>query len=58
MQITEKGLKIVTKEGKEEFLKADNIVLQLNQHLTLHCFESPERKVLKYTAVGDCKDLV
>lgn len=56
VDITDKGLTIITKEGKRETLEADSIIPAIPLTPNLNLFKSLEGKVPEIYAVGDCKD--
>ena len=56
MEITDKGLVITTKEGKEESIEADSIVHTSPLTSNISLFESLKGKVPEVYAIGDCKE--
>jgi 2,4-dienoyl-CoA reductase (NADPH2) len=56
IQITDKGVVITTKEGKEETIEADSIVQTSPLTPNISLFESLKGKVPEVYAIGDCKE--
>jgi 2,4-dienoyl-CoA reductase (NADPH2) len=56
MEITDKGLVIITKEGKKETIEADSIVHTSPLVPNMELFESLKGKVPEVYAIGDCKE--
>ncbi len=54
VEITKKGLVIVTKEGKKETLEADTIVPALPLTANVGLLEALKKKVAEVYAIGDC----
>ena len=54
-EITDKGMKIIDKEGKRIFLKADSIVVATGSLPNESLFESFKEKDLQFYKVGDCR---
>ena len=55
VEITEKGLTIVTKEGQQQTIEADNIIPAMPLITNLAIFESLKEKVPEIYAIGDCE---
>ena len=53
-RITPNGIKLISKEGTEIFLEADNIVLAAGATPNKALGESLKGKYLEYTEIGDC----
>jgi 2,4-dienoyl-CoA reductase (NADPH2) len=56
VEITEKGLIVITKEGKRETIEADTIVSALPLKSNALLLKGLEGKVSEVYAIGDCKD--
>jgi 2,4-dienoyl-CoA reductase (NADPH2) len=56
VDITDKGMTIITREGSRETLEADSIIPAVSLIPNLSLFKSLEGKVSEIYAVGDCKD--
>ncbi len=56
VEITEKGLTIVNKEGNRETIEADTIVTALPLTPNTELFDSLGRKVVEVYAIGDCRE--
>ena len=55
-EITDKGLTIISKEGKRQIIEADSIVPALPFMSNNELFESLQGKVPEIYSVGDCKE--
>jgi len=53
-EITDRGLKIITKEGRRETIEADNVVVAMPLASKSELFRSIEGKVPEVYAIGDC----
>jgi pyruvate/2-oxoglutarate dehydrogenase complex dihydrolipoamide dehydrogenase (E3) component len=56
VEITEKGLTIINKEGERQIIKADTVVPALPLTPNIGLVESLKRKVPEFYAIGDCKE--
>ena len=56
MEITDTGLKIVTKEGKSENIEADNIIPAIPSLPDMRLYNVLKDKAMEIYAVGDCKE--
>jgi 2-enoate reductase len=56
MEITNKGLDITNREGKQETIEADSIVLTSPLASNIELFENLKGKVPEVYAIGDCKE--
>jgi 2,4-dienoyl-CoA reductase (NADPH2) len=56
MEITDKGLAIVTKEGKKQTIEADSIIPTAPLKPNTGLLKSLKGKVPKIYAIGDCKE--
>jgi 2,4-dienoyl-CoA reductase (NADPH2) len=56
VEITDKGLTIITKDGEKQILAADTIIPALPLTPDMKLFESLKGKVPEIYAVGDCKE--
>ncbi len=56
IEITDRGLTIIDREGKQETLAADSIIPALPLRPNLDAFKALEGKVPEIYAVGDCKE--
>jgi len=53
-EITEKGVRYTTQEGKEEALEADNIILALRRQPRAELSKALKGKVKELYEIGDC----
>jgi 2,4-dienoyl-CoA reductase (NADPH2) len=56
LEITDKGLDIMNREGKKETIEADRIVLTSPLASNIELFENLKGKVPEVYAIGDCKE--
>jgi 2,4-dienoyl-CoA reductase (NADPH2) len=56
VEITDKGLNIINKDGVKQFLPADTIIPALPLSPDLSLFDSLKGKVLELYAIGDCRE--
>ena len=56
VEITDKGLTIVNKDGKRETIEADTIVPALPLTASAELFEALKKKVPEVYAIGDCRE--
>ena len=56
VEITEQGLRLVTKEGETRFLEADNVICALPFSANTALLESLKGLVPEVYAIGDCED--
>jgi 2,4-dienoyl-CoA reductase (NADPH2) len=56
LEITDKGLDIMNREGKKETFEADRIVLTSPLASNIELFENLKGKVPEVYAIGDCKE--
>ncbi len=56
VEITDKGLYIINKDGEKQFLPADTIIPALPLSPDLSLYESLKGKVPEVYAIGDCKE--
>jgi 2,4-dienoyl-CoA reductase (NADPH2) len=56
VEITDKGLTIITKDGQKEFLAADTVLPALPLTANLALYESLKGKIKEVYAIGDCKE--
>jgi 2,4-dienoyl-CoA reductase (NADPH2) len=56
VEITEKGLTIINKDGKKEVLEADTIIPALPLTPDMKLYESLKGKVAEIYAIGDCQE--
>jgi 2,4-dienoyl-CoA reductase (NADPH2) len=55
-EITDKGLTILTKEGKRRTIEADTIVPAVSLTPNTELIKNLERKISEIYPIGDCKD--
>ena len=55
MEITDKGLTVITREGERQIFEADNIIPAVPLRSNTGLLKSLEGKVSEIYAIGDCK---